>query len=33
MNIETKDRLKAVFKNDIEKLQQLVNKDLSKWLQ
>lgn len=33
MNSETKDRLRDVFKNDIEKLQQLVQKDLSKWLQ
>lgn len=32
MNSETKDRLKEVFKNDIEKLQQLVHKDLSNWL-
>ena len=33
MNPETRERLKKVFKEDILKLQQLIGRDLSRWMQ
>jgi hypothetical protein len=32
MKSETREKLKAIYKEDLEKLQQLINRDLSHWL-
>jgi len=32
MSKETKEKLKEVFRGDINKLSKLINKDLSHWL-